>query len=620
MNRLKDLKFKVYTPSLIKSEKDGKRIIEGYASVSDVIDRQNEVITHEALAAAEKDLLENATVFYEHKHSDLPVGKVTDAKVDDKGLKVKVELTRAKFADDLWQLIEDNILNSFSIGGMVRGASDKKTKDGKVYRQIDELTLYEVSIVGLPANSEAKFEMAKSLNKETKDLDLPAINEVCTLNQCITKALHNKSEKKLTFDQILAKDLTTNKLIPEKDKKEDKKEEPKKETSKKEIEKGGETISKPEETEDYIRIPVRDCKITATITLSEERGITALYCGKIKKIATYIFAKAKGWTMASAQKWVREHDAGKSKKENKESTKSVISFNPYTKAPINEKWDAGKEVKEADIDDLKKMCTWYDSEKPDVKASYKLPHHKVSGYAVVWNAVKSAMGILFGARGGVDIPEADRKGVYNHLAKHYKQFDKEVPEFKSYSEEELKTLFSEEKARGEGQGQGKPRQGDGGTDICICPKCGEEVPHTRGTPCNASKCPKCGTALVGKAKKEEPWKAELVTIKEALSDISERLGKLEDIIAQDEAPKEPPVEEVPAGEEPREQKNKEKKVAKVEKPKEEVKKPKKKVKHEHPPRKSLIVAKSPYGDESQPKEETKEKKLDDQDWSPKIFK
>jgi len=33
-----------------------------------------------------------------------------------------------------------------------------------------------------------------------------------------------------------------------------------------------------------------------------------------------------------------------------------------------------------------------------------------------------------GARGGVDIPESDRDAVIRHLASHYKQFDKEVPE------------------------------------------------------------------------------------------------------------------------------------------------------------------------------------------------
>lgn len=39
-----------------------------------------------------------------------------------------------------------------------------------------------------------------------------------------------------------------------------------------------------------------------------------------------------------------------------------------------------------------------------------------------------------GARGGVDIPESDRQGVYLHLAKHYTDFDKEAPELKNADE------------------------------------------------------------------------------------------------------------------------------------------------------------------------------------------
>jgi len=124
--------------------------------------------------------------------------------------------------------------------------------------------------------------------------------------------------------------------------------------------------------------------------------------------------------------------------------KGVIPFKETPKAPEDEPWDAAREVREATVDDLKVMCTWYDSERPDVKQSYKLPHHKASGqHPVVWRGVAAAMAALFGARGGVNIPEKDRKGVYNHLAKHYKQFDKEPPEFREYSEEELKEMFPE---------------------------------------------------------------------------------------------------------------------------------------------------------------------------------
>ena len=66
-------------------------------------------------------------------------------------------------------------------------------------------------------------------------------------------------------------------------------------------------ISKPEESEETIRIPVGpECEVTATITISAEEGIKALYCGKIKKIRTYLFdKKVKAWTMVTARAWIK---------------------------------------------------------------------------------------------------------------------------------------------------------------------------------------------------------------------------------------------------------------------------------------------------------------------------
>ncbi len=69
-----------------------------------------------------------------------------------------------------------------------------------------------------------------------------------------------------------------------------------------------ELILKPEISDDFIRIPVRSCEVTATIDISKKEGISALYCGKEKQVRTYLFRKDKGWTMAKATEWVKEHE------------------------------------------------------------------------------------------------------------------------------------------------------------------------------------------------------------------------------------------------------------------------------------------------------------------------
>ena len=83
---------------------------------------------------------------------------------------------------------------------------------------------------------------------------------------------------------------------------------------------------------------------------------------------------------------------------------------------------------------------------PDNYGSYKGPHHDIidGKFMVVWSGVRSAMGTLvFGARSGRISDDSVRRGVYNHLKQHYGQFDKEVPEYKDYTYEEVKALFPE---------------------------------------------------------------------------------------------------------------------------------------------------------------------------------
>jgi hypothetical protein len=124
-----------------------------------------------------------------------------------------------------------------------------------------------------------------------------------------------------------------------------------------------------------------------------------------------------------------------------ESTRGAITYASAHRrgtpvAARGAEWDGGAEVADADVDDLRVMCAWFDSDEPDAKSSYKLPHHRANvDHTLVWRGLTAAMGALLGARGGVDVPMADRRGVYAHLARHYRDdFGAEPPEFRTVDE------------------------------------------------------------------------------------------------------------------------------------------------------------------------------------------
>lgn len=76
---------------------------------------------------------------------------------------------------------------------------------------------------------------------------------------------------------------------------------------------------------------------------------------------------------------------------------------------------------------------WYDEEKPENFTSYKFLIADVfDGEAqVVYRAVSAVMAILNGGRGGTNIPDADKRDIYETLREYYDEFDIEIPELKS---------------------------------------------------------------------------------------------------------------------------------------------------------------------------------------------
>lgn len=114
------------------------------------------------------------------------------------------------------------------------------------------------------------------------------------------------------------------------------------------------------------------------------------------------------------------------------SDKKAPEDTPWEKPTLSDFTDKGwGDLTDEEKSHIAGFYAWAKEVPPETFGDLKLPHHRPSDGAVVWNGLKAAMGALLGARGGVDIPEGDRRKVYDHLAAHYKLFDKDAPDFKA---------------------------------------------------------------------------------------------------------------------------------------------------------------------------------------------
>jgi len=517
----------------------------------ETVDRDNEIIDPDGAILTHY----NKVVPYGHDYRGLPMGKSMwikkATKKGKKGLLAKtIFLERPPINEELYHMFTDDVagtgpaLNSWSIGfiplkweEMEQGKSPKEGEAStRPRRKYTKWELLEYSGVMIPSNREALTEMVEKGLIKSEKLKKD-IGKVIEIEDDLTKQVCPQCGEKLV--EIDGCRWCRNCDPPEVLYGTDFVKEHEKEIA--------ELVTKPEETETHIRIPVRDCKVTATITISEKQGITALYCGKIKKVRTYIFDKRDPfkWTMKRALAWVEEHGKeikievieayGKKLTFVVEGDKTLEFIPPKEKAkydcecikcghkltsdkhckdlkcpkcggqmrrlerpgpgqesldggvielvdeikgatphvalslmPEKERWNPnnvpdskiieailGRDPADGEWTDqmnanARKVCAWWDGKGGKIDA-FKLkmgrrdPITDKSGpLKYNWRQTASRMAILMGARGGVDIPDEQRKPTYNRIVKVYKMFDKEPPEFKEYTVGELKELFPDE--------------------------------------------------------------------------------------------------------------------------------------------------------------------------------
>jgi HK97 family phage prohead protease len=148
--------------SSIKSieEGDAELKISGYAS-TDSIDRASDRILPTAWTRGGLRNYEiNPILLFNHDYNR-PIGKVVEITTDSRGLKIKGIISKS--AGDVYNLVKEGVLSTFSVGFLVKDADYDKSLDGLIVKDAE---LLEVSVVSVPANQDATFSLAKSFDNQ----------------------------------------------------------------------------------------------------------------------------------------------------------------------------------------------------------------------------------------------------------------------------------------------------------------------------------------------------------------------------------------------------------------------------------------------------------------------
>ena len=148
----------------IKSSKSDNTVIIGYASVFEVTDNQNDIISKGAFKNSESH---NVKLLWQHDVTK-PIGVIKYLAEDDYGLKIEAEINnKTLLGAEASALIKQKAVSGLSIGFTIR-SSDYNLQGLRV---IDEVELMEISIVPFPANNMAGISQIKQQTMDSTWLD-----------------------------------------------------------------------------------------------------------------------------------------------------------------------------------------------------------------------------------------------------------------------------------------------------------------------------------------------------------------------------------------------------------------------------------------------------------------
>lgn len=154
----------------------------GYASVFGGVDSYGDTIVRGAFESSLRK--SKPKMFFNHAW-DMPIGKWTVAKEDEKGLYVEGELTPGLgLAESVKAAMSHGTIDGLSIGGMLKKGDWEDTADGRVIRKWSNLV--EVSPVVFPADDAARIDLSS-----VKHIDFEALLPECKTERDIERLLRD---------------------------------------------------------------------------------------------------------------------------------------------------------------------------------------------------------------------------------------------------------------------------------------------------------------------------------------------------------------------------------------------------------------------------------------------
>ncbi len=141
------------------------RTVEGIAS-SEIIDRDNEIVSIDALKEAWRSYSKYPVILAAHMHRAADarptvIGRVVDHRFVGKRLWIKVEFATTSLAEDYWKLYRDGFQRAFSIGFKPWDAATEVVGDKRIPK-FTKIDLFEISCVAVGANPEALTKSIRS--------------------------------------------------------------------------------------------------------------------------------------------------------------------------------------------------------------------------------------------------------------------------------------------------------------------------------------------------------------------------------------------------------------------------------------------------------------------------